>query len=256
MLKQEDIIRFYEGDVKEKNGPFYSDTKAYVTWNSLLFPTIETEIARSKENRILNSSFVDHIDEIIDMSFELYKTMQPSKEDKVVYRVERLSDYSLFLSEGRFTSFVSTSTSGFLNAYQDKEGLVLLKIIIPKGNRCVDFSEVLDDYKKAEEKEILLPPYSSFQYTNLEMNEEIKNIKDRNSHSPVVYAEIVIGKQKYDHFECNDPFSMENIESSKKFYDCLNHKEQFDLEDASKYMILKTGIQNEIKRRMEEYDNH
>lgn len=256
MLKQKDIIRFYEGDVNNDHDSFYSDSKAYVTWNSLLFPTIETEIARSKENRLLNPSFIDHIDEVIDMSFELYKTMQPVKEDRVVYRVERISDYSLFLTEGKFTSFISTSISGFLNAYQDKEGLVLLKIMIPKGNHCIDFSEILDDYKKAEEKEILLPPYSSFQYKNLEMNDEIKKIKDRNGNSPIIYAEIVVGKQTYDHLECNDPFSDENIEASKRFYDCLNHKKQFDLEDASRYMILKTGIQNEIKRRMKEYDDH
>ena len=49
-MKQEDVIRFYEGDVKG-NDQFYADAKAYVTWNALLFPGMESEKARSEENR-------------------------------------------------------------------------------------------------------------------------------------------------------------------------------------------------------------
>ena len=73
-MKQEDVIRFYEGDVKESD-PFYSDPKAYVTWNALLFPGFETEKARSEENRYLNPAFLDHIPEVIDMSVQLIHCM-------------------------------------------------------------------------------------------------------------------------------------------------------------------------------------
>lgn len=82
---------------------------------------------------------MDHIPEVIDMSVQLIHCMSKAKEDLHVYRVERFVDYACFMKEKRITSFLSTSTAGFLNAYQDKKQLVLMDITIPKGCYCADF---------------------------------------------------------------------------------------------------------------------
>lgn len=252
-MEKEEVIRFYEGDVKENNDPLFSDSKAYVTWNALLFPTIETEIARSKENRKLNTAFIEQYEKVIEITLDLYKAMSKSKEDRVVYRVERIADYSEFLSEGMFTSFISTSTEGFLDAYQDKEGLVLLEIHIPKGTLYLDFAKELDSYLKEDEKEMLLAPYSVFTNVDLKMNASISSIQDRNGKPPIVYAKITLGKQKLETTIERQSFSNDVLEASKRFYTCLNEHKEFNLEDASKYIMFKTSLQNEIKKRMKEY---
>ena len=147
----EDVICFYEGDV-EGNDPFYSDEKAYVTWNSLLFPEIDTEVARCEEGRRLNPFFLDDPSRIINLTVSLYRGMKKTEEDIHVYRVERLVDYQVFKREGKFCSFISTSTSGFLKAYQDKKDLVLMEILIPKGTKVLDFFRCIDEIQKERRK--------------------------------------------------------------------------------------------------------
>lgn len=254
-MNKEEIIRFYEGDVTDSKDALLSDPKAYVTWNALLFPTIETEIARSEENRKLNPAFIDEYKKVIDLTCSLFEYMKPSEKEQVVYRVERLADYSEFLSEGMFTSFISTSTSGFLDAYEDKAGLVLLEIHLDKGNLCLDFSKELNSYLKEDEKEILLSPYTCFKSEDLKMDDTILSIKDRNGKSPVVYSKITLGNQNLDYIETDNSFGQDTLEASKRFYACLNEKKQYDLLNASKYVLFKTGLQNEIKKRMKEYVN-
>ncbi len=248
----ERIIRFYEGDV-EGNDPFYSDPKAYVTWNALLFPDISTEIARSEEGRYLNPSFLECPERIIDLTLDLYQKMSKSEKEQIVYRVERYSDYQVFLKEKRLCTFLSTSTSGFLNAYQDKNQLVLMRITILKGIKCLDFSKALDSYKKQEEKEILLPPYLTFEMHPLEMNERILAIHDRNDQCPAVYCDIKVGQSDYVIDEITIDID-KCIEASKRVYECLNQKQAFNDLDVNAYILFKKYIQNEIQKRMKEID--
>ncbi len=249
----EDVIRFYEGDV-EGNDPFFSDAKAYVTWNSLLFPGIETEVARKQEGRKLNEAFLDDPSRIIELTLSLYQGMERSEEDRKVYRVDRLVDHQIFEKEGKLCSFISTSTSGFLKAYQDKKDLVLMEIMIPKGTKCLDFSKVLKFYQKQDEKEILLPPYLSFESKSLKMNDDIQNIHDRNGNGPSVYCLIevkepvyVIEDIKIDLDRC--------IPASKRVYRCLNQQQVLDKEDVQQYLLYKKYIQNEVMKRMKEYED-
>ena len=249
----ERIIQFYEGDV-EGNDSFYSDPKAYVTWNALLFPNITTEIARSEEGRYLNPSFLECPERIIDLTLDLYKKMNCNENDQIVYRVERYSDYKVFLKEKRLCTFLSTSTKGFLNAYQDKIQLVLMRITIPKGVKCLDFSKELDLYKKQEEKEILLPPYLTFESQLLDMDERILSIHDRNNQSPVVYCDMKVGQFDYVLDEIKIDID-ECIEASKRVYYCLNHKQTLNDSDVNSYILFKKYIQNEIQKRMKEIEN-
>ncbi len=246
------VIQFYEGDVAG-NDAFYSDPKAYVTWNALLFPDVSTEIARSDEGRYLNPSFLENPKRIIDLTLDLYQNMLKNEMEQVVYRVERLSDYKVFLKEKRLCTFLSTSTSGFLRAYQDKNQLVLMRITIPKGINCLDFSKVLNQYKKQEEREILLPPYLTFREDALEMNEEILSIHDRNDQSPAVYCDLKVGKPNYVIDDISIDLS-HCIEASKRVYHCLNQKQLLDEYDVQAYILLKKYIQNEIQKRMKEMD--
>ena len=249
----EDVICFYEGDV-EGNDPFYSDEKAYVTWNSLLFPEIDTEVARCEEGRRLNPFFLDDPSRIIDLTVSLYRGMKKTEEDIHVYRVERLVDYQVFKREGKFCSFISTSTSGFLKAYQDKKDLVLMEILIPKGTKVLDFSDVLTKYKKKEEKEILLPPYLSFQAKQLEMNKDILSIHDRNDKAPSVYCSIEVKEpiyfEKVIHIDID-----ECIQASRRVYECLNQKCTLEEKDVKKYILYKGYIQNEVMKRMRDTDH-
>ncbi len=245
----ERVIQFYEGDV-EGNDPFYSDAKAYVTWNALLFPGITTELARCEEGRYLNPSFLERPERIIDLTLDLYHQMSKNKKELIVYRVERYSDYQVFLKEKRLCTFLSTSTNGFLRAYQDKNQLVLMRITIPKEIYCLDFSEVLDFYQKQEEKEILLPPYLTFEVKDLDMNEEILSIHDRNDQSPVIYCDMKIKEPNYEIYDQTIDLNT-CIEASKRVYACLNQKKEMDHKDMEAYLLLKKYIQNEIQRRMD-----
>lgn len=244
-MKQEDVIRFYEGDVKG-NDPFYSDPKAYVTWNALLFPGFETEKARSEENRYLNPVFLDHIPEVIDMSVQLIHCMSKAKEDLHVYRVERFVDYACFMKEKRITSFLSTSTAGFLNAYQDKKQLVLMDITIPKGCYCADFSMLLNEYKKSEEKEILLPPYLSFNCHVLEKPLEIQKISDGEGNPVKIYCHMDMKGFDFPVLDVCDACNEKYIKAAKRVYAAQNHKDVCEKEDVEKYLTLKKWIQMEI----------
>lgn len=251
-MKQEDVIRFYEGDVKE-NDPFYSDPKAYVTWNALLFPDFETEKARSEENRYLNPVFLDHIPEVIDMSVQLIHCMSKAKEDLHVYRVERFVDYACFMKEKRITSFLSISTAGFLNAYQDKKQLVLMDITIPKGCYCADFSMLLNEYKKSEEKEILLPPYLSFDCYVLEKTLEIQKISDGEGNPAKIYCHMDMKGFDFPVLDVCDACNEKYIQAAKRVYAALNHKDVCEKEDIEKYLTLKKWIQKEIIKHINNY---
>ena len=251
-MKQEDVIRFYEGDVKG-NDPFYADAKAYVTWNALLFPGMESEKARSEENRYFNPAFFDHIPEVIDMSVQLIKCMSKASDDLHVYRVERFVDYACFMKEKRISSFLSTSTAGFLNAYQDKKQLVLMDITIPKGCLCADFSMLLNAYKKREEKEILLPPYLSFDCHVLEQPLEIQKITDGEGNPVKIYCHMDMKGFDFPALNVCESVSEAHIQASKRVYAALNQKRVCEKEDIEKYLALKKWIQKEIIRHINNY---
>lgn len=250
---QMEIIKFYEGDVKQTEDPILSDAKAYVTWNALFFSSAESECARAYENRRLNPAFLKEPERVIDMSRILLSCMSKAEKDIVVKRVDRLADYQCFLREERFESFISTSTAGFLNAYQNKAGLVLMNIRIPKGTMCIDFSAVLDSYQKKDEKEILLPPYLSICTKDLEMDPSILSIRDRNGETPKVYCEITAGtylrkKRK------KITLTQDIIDASVRYYDALNHHGSFSKEDENKYLLYKHYFQYRIQEWMDTYE--
>ena len=247
--EQTDALRFYEGDIDktEAEDRFYGDAKAYVTWNALLFEGMETEEARTEENRVLNEAFLEDPDRVIHLSNLILSSMT-SHSDVDVFRVERLADYQMFMKTGILQSFISTSKNGFLGSYEDKNDLVLMKMHIPSGVPYADMAELLQSYAKAEEAEILLPPYLTIHAEKLEMTEDIMCIRDRYGKPPAVYCQTEV--------ENNIPaaeyvkMDAEIIDASKRVYHLLNAHENSNTADVQKYLQYKEYIRYGVMKGM------
>ena len=74
-------LRFYTGDVREEDpaDPIFSDAKAYVTLNSLLFEGTETETAGSEEGRKLNPAFLRNLKETVRIMENLLNCMKAAE---------------------------------------------------------------------------------------------------------------------------------------------------------------------------------
>lgn len=186
-------VRYYEGDVSG-NDPLLSDTKAYVTLNALFFPGTENEEIKVKENKFLNTAFISRKTEVLTIIHNLFSAIHdnPCQKDIITYRVERLYDFNLLYKESRTIAFTSTSKNGFLNAYGDKEGIVLMRFHIPAGLPCLDMGTFLPVYAKKDESEILLTPFLELSFTECELSGQEKMIKDRNANPPAGLFDVEI----------------------------------------------------------------
>ena len=140
-MTEEEIVTYvkmYEGQL-----PFYSDYKAYVTWNAVFFDGLENEELKILENKKFNTDMIAHCTELIHACKVLFHACTPCTTPMITTRVERLYDFQQMQKAGRTIAFTSTSKNSFLKQYQDKEGIVLLECHLPKGTRCADFAHIL-----------------------------------------------------------------------------------------------------------------
>lgn len=248
-LTKEEIeaICYYEGDVKTCTDPFWSDPKAYVTLNAILFDGIETEKARSEEGRFLNPSFLEDDMRLLEVYKNLLSVFHKSVSGKeqTVYRVERLVDMKLFMQKGMWTSFISTSKAGFLKSYQDKKDLVLLQILLQEGTPCADFGKLLNNYLKEEEAEILLPPFLPIRIKERMPAKEEQLIRDGYGNPPALYLDIEVGKE-YTVIE-SDAYTPD-MEKCRRVYDCLNQHKPLTEEDIKEYLHWKHNIQKRVNQ--------
>lgn len=250
MMKQKEMLsdslralRFYTGDVRNENmsDPFYSDAKAYVTLNSLLFKGMDTELARVEEGRKLNPAFLLQLHETLRIMKSLIHCMEVADKEEIVYRVERLKDYTCFKREGLFTSFISCSDAGFLENYEDKFDLVLMEVHIHKGVKCVRVEDKLEDYLKKKEKEVLIAPFSEIKCKELPLKKEYTAIKDGKGHQPAVFVKVDVFPMKKKIADAEYP-SDEDIEKAVRVYTCLNEKLKLKQEDIRAYERVKNFI--------------
>lgn len=161
MLTPEELsaIRWYIGDT-EGHHPVLGDPKAYVVINALFYPDIRTERARALEGKRLNPAILSDPVWLKQTLTALLSACHKCAitETRTVYRVERATDYEICRQRSETIGFTSTSTAGFLPAYTDRKGIVLLTYTLPAGTPCIPMQDVLPHYAKAEEAEILLPP--------------------------------------------------------------------------------------------------
>ena len=175
----ETCIRYYEGDL-----PFYGDYRAYITWNSIFFEDCQSERLKVRENKPLNPLLIEQYSDLIQASSGLFRACSASREKRVTTRIERTYDFLEMKKKGYTIAFTSTSKKNFLSSYQDKEGIVLLEFLLPSGTQCIDFSERLSSYTKADEAEVLLPPWTRIQIEEKEMSDREKKILDINGNPP------------------------------------------------------------------------
>ncbi len=249
ILTNEEIraICYYEGDVEESDDPFWSDRKAYVTLNAILFDGLDTEVARSNEGRFLNPAFLEDDERLLNVYKNLLSVFHKSfsEKEQTVYRVERLADMESFMQKGMWTSFISTSKAGFLKSYQDKKDLVLMKIKLKKGTPCADFGKLLHHYLKEEEAEILLPPFLPIQVQDRVPSKEEMEIRDGYGNPPALFLDIDVedkySKITYDEYEIDR-------EKCKRLYDCLNCHKPILEKDIEEYIHFKHNIQKRVNQ--------
>ena len=246
MNKEELIqaVRYYEGDVSGSD-PLLSDTKAYVTLNALFFPGTENEEIKVRENRFLNPAFISRKTEVLTIIHNLFMAIHdnPCPKDIITYRVERLYDFNLLYKERRAISFTSTSKNGFLNAYGDKEGIVLMRFHIPQGLPCLDMGIFLPSYAKVDEAEILLPPFLQLILVECEMSEQEKQIKDRHGNSPAGMYDIWITGYSVPSIK-NCPGN--NDLQAMAFLNALNKKKPVLPEERQAYLTFKQHMLHHI----------
>ncbi len=178
-------VRWYIGDV-EGNDPFWGDPKAYVTLNSLFFPGIAAEQARVREGKRLNPSILSDETRLFETMQDLLSAFCPLEQRLRTYRIERYCDFLQMRECGRTLSFTSTSTAGFLPAYQDREGIILMRLELVPGTLCLPMAQVLPYYAKADEAEVLLPPGMLLSFRELLRTPDELRILDAKGDPPVM----------------------------------------------------------------------
>ena len=184
---QERAVRWYIGDV-EGDDPFWGDDKAYVTINSLFFPGCSTEYQRNAEGKHLNPALVSDEARLLAVLRDLLSAFQPLEQPVETYRVERYVDYALLKEAAQTVSFTSTSTAGFLRAYQDRWGIALMRFSLRAGTPCIPMAQALPHYAKADEAEILLPPGLQLSFRELPLTPEELTIRDAKGNPVLVSA--------------------------------------------------------------------
>lgn len=181
-------LKFYEGDIADadRNDPFWGDARAYVTLNALLYDDLASEYTRVREGKQLNPAMLRDLPRLLGLYGALFSAMQKGEKSKVRtgYRVERASDFAVCLQRGETVAFTSTALDGFLPAYGDKQGLVLLTCHVPAETPCAVFSEMLDSYLKSSESEMLLPPFLRFRAEARPLTDSDRRITDLSGEPP------------------------------------------------------------------------
>ena len=247
--KEKSIIRFYEGDVSGDD-PFWSDPKAYLTINSLFFPGIENEIARTNEEKKLNAHFFDDDERTLDVIQTLFTSGLKFRDGKTrqVFRVERYRDYLQMKEKGKTISFTSTSATGFLKQYSDRRGIALLEITVMPHVPCIDMAAELDYYAKKSEQELLLLPGSTLDVKEKPVPEEYMDIIDMDGNPPMLMVEMKITG-------INEPV-MANEEKTfdraalYRVYDALNSHLTLSLDDINDYIAYKKWLMRRLYERI------
>ncbi len=248
--KEKNIIRYYEGDVSGTD-PFWSDPKAYLTINSLFFPGIENETARTDESKKLNSAFFDDDERTLDVLQTLFECGQRLISEKEItsFRVERYLDYRQMKAAGKTIGFTSTSTGGFLKQYSDRRGIALLEIRIMPQTPIIDMAAVLDHYAKAQEREILLLPQCRLEMREKPVLPEYMDIIDMDGNPPLIMAEVKVSGLSLQRPDEEDSGEIDR-QSLYRVYETLNAHQKPDEKDVREYIRYKKQLMLQLYDRI------
>lgn len=182
-------VKWYIGEVTG-NDLFWGDPKAYVTLNSLFFPGIRTEQMRASEGKPLNPELLADGERLVAVLQALLSAFSPLTEPLETFRVERYADFAIYRKRGALCSFTSTSTAGFLPAYQDRIGIALMRFHLLPGTPAIRMAEVLEQYEKADEAEVLLPPGLSVRMEECRLTQAEQKILDAKGNPPEIAVRV------------------------------------------------------------------
>lgn len=249
-------LRYYVGEAKAyPNVP--EDPKAYNTLNVLFFEGTVSERARAAEGKKLNPAFLDGKSDTLSLCADLMMALRyggiDKEEEETVYRVSRQVDVDQMIQTGKTVSFTSTSKGGFLKAYGDKDGLVLLEIHIAPHAPRADMAELLEHYVKPDEQEVLLPPWLPVAIEKVVLSDAERIIKDRNGDPPVAKYIVRTG----DRTECDPRYNKSEIEpkltgtdAGMRVYEAFMRREMPDDTDVKTYEAWKKTFLAMVVKRM------
>ena len=244
-LKEKNALRFYIGDVSGSH-PFYSDGKAYVVINSLFFPDVYSEKLRAAEGKYLNPAIIEDVSRLMDFFESLFSLFGKAYLEKscTTYRVERMADFELCRKLGRTVSMTSTSLLGFLDSYRDRCGIALMKFALSEGEKCVNVAEILDNYAKPEESEILIPPFMKINIRENSLTDEEYRITDSNNNPPHISVDVTLGNM--GGYTADSACIEDSCMAGIRVFNALNEGVTPDSDDVAEYSQWKQALQSRL----------
>jgi hypothetical protein len=136
-----------------------------------------------------------------------------------------------------------------LKEYRDKKGLALLRFRIPAGTPCIDMADMLEYYAKAQEAEVLLPPYLMLEYQELPLTDEERRITDADGNPPAVSCLVTVhGIRAVS--ENGGMLTEEGAAAGCRVYEALNRREIPDGNDVELYCSWKCAFQKIAAEKM------
>lgn len=245
-------VKYYEGDITwvPADDPFLCDPKAYCSLNALLFEGLQTEQTRIAEGKKLNTELLRQPARLLELYSLLFSAAEKGalQEDTICRRVERAGDFEKCAQAGETLAFTSTCLDDFLPEYGDKHGMVLLSYHVPAGTPCIVFMSLLDDYLKANENELLLPPYLSFAYRERPLTPAEQRMADMDGKPPLAAYDITVTGKTPPGTAL--PFGTEPFEPGIRIWEHLNSglsAEQLSPDDVQAYTAWKKALHSRLR---------
>ena len=242
-------VKYYEGDIAdaERDDLFYGDARAYVTLNARLYDDLAAEYTRVREGKRLNPEMLRDLPRLVHLYDCLLTASQKGAQEaaQTGCRVERLSDFQVCLQSGKTGAFTSTSQSGFLPDYGDKQQIVLLTYHVPAGTPVIIFSQMLDNYLKSNEDELLLPPFLRFAAKARPLTDADRRITDLQGEPPAAAYDLFVLPDQRITMHADAALLPEVYDSAVRLYAQIQQnlpESQLSPEDMKAYLAFKQSL--------------
>lgn len=238
----EKALRYYIGE--EDAYPMVpEDSQAYCTINSLFFSGLESERKRTAEGKKLNPEFLEENVPTLALCADLLTALRfggVNKGEQILYRMSRETDVNAMEQACTTISFTSTSKIPYLEEYAKKIDLILLEFHIPANTPRADMSELLLNYPKPSEQEVLLPPWLPVKLKKVSLSKDELKYLDFNKKPPKAkYIVEVTGDICFPPYDNSIKVEPVGCETGKAVYDALNNGDEPSAENVNAYLKWK-----------------